>query len=59
MQTTVGIANHGVTAMTITITVIKLSPITMMSNIHADNIKSMMLMSLANLFKVRTCFLSD
>jgi len=48
-QITVGIASHGVTAMTISITVIVMSPITMMSNTHIDSNKSTILISLANL----------
>lgn len=44
-----GIANHGVTATIITITVIEISPITITSNMHIDNIKSTTLISLANL----------
>lgn len=51
-----GIANHGVTAMIMTITVIEISPITMISNMHIDNIKSTTLISLANLIKTRTSY---
>lgn len=55
-QTIVGIANHGVTAITIIITVIMMSPITMMSKTHIDSIISTILMSLANLDQTRKRF---
>lgn len=56
VQSTVGIANHGVTAMIITATVIEMSPITMMSNTHIDSIKSTILVSLANLINNKIFF---
>lgn len=51
-----GIANHGVTATIMTITMIDISPITMISNMHFDNIKSTTSISLANLIKTRTSY---
>lgn len=56
-QITVGIASHGVIAIVIIATAIEISPIAMMSNMHIDNNKSTILMSLANLI-VRNVFLS-
>jgi len=56
MQSTVGIASHGVTAMIITATAIEMSPITMMSNTQIARNKSTILISLANLIKIRNVF---
>jgi len=50
-QIIVGMANHGVTATIMTTTVIDISPMIIISNIHIDNIKSTILISLANLIK--------
>jgi len=57
MQSTVGIASHGVTAMIITAIAIEASPIIMMSNTQIARNKSIILISLANLIKIRDVFL--
>jgi len=53
----VGIASHGVTAMIITAIAIEASPIIMMSNTQIARNKSIILISLANLIKIRDVFL--